>query len=62
MLSITQEIDGARDFRHIQFSAQIVQSALSKTAAAVFTTGPWRIHNYAAIGIWNSPRQWCRQA
>jgi NTE family protein len=22
----------------------------------------WRIHNYAAIGIWNSPRQWCRQA
>ena len=25
-------------------------------------TCPWRIHNYAAIGIWNRPRQWCRQA
>src|SRR6266508_5625302 len=22
----------------------------------------WRIRNYAAIGIWNRPRQWCRQA
>jgi tripartite-type tricarboxylate transporter receptor subunit TctC len=27
-------------------------------------SGPcsWRIRNYAAIGIWNRPRQWCRQA
>jgi hypothetical protein len=23
---------------------------------------PWRIRSYAAIGIWNRPRQWCRQA
>jgi hypothetical protein len=23
---------------------------------------PWRIRNYAAIGIWNRPRQWYRQA
>jgi TRAP-type mannitol/chloroaromatic compound transport system permease large subunit len=24
-------------------------------------TCPWRIRNYAAIGIWKRPRQWCRQ-
>jgi thymidine phosphorylase len=26
------------------------------------TSCGWRIHNYAAIGIWNRSRQWCRQA
>jgi len=26
------------------------------------TTCGWRIPNYAAIGIWNRPRQWCCQA
>jgi hypothetical protein len=25
-------------------------------------TCPWRIRSYAAIGIWNRPRQWYRQA
>ena len=38
-----------------------------KQQAKVRSTRPWRrVHgefvNYAAIGIWNRPRQWYRQA